>query len=455
MDLSDRQKFWVETPAVAQFVANRILEVIEFESYALKPWSRRRIAEYISGSDKIEGYLSPTTLGRFLSAEHDQALEPDNLLALIRFLLHFGYVQPRELDWTKAEISVRSGLALERFFDVPDTDAQRGFYRELAGEYHVQVERGPFIATARLHLAFNRAHGTLSATETLALYRPDEKLALFNDPKRAKQVILESREMEFTATGTVLAKAGLISLFLKASDSKGFDGIVAISELEYDSNEEIHQLQGHRNAGWGSRFPGELKLAKPLTHATTSVSALRQLLSDPQYHAHDLTEKLAFPRPPRPKSSQDNRFFFDGGAAIGTDRDTVRRQEWEQGKTPDDKLFIANRLQDIALFKEALSLGADPNARFEDGTPILLDCAKGGWPDFIEVLLATGRCVIELDGRGLPPSYHAGVMVRRLAGSTIFEDVIERYKLAFEVLHAEEMRQGLSMQLKPPPEPVP
>jgi hypothetical protein len=153
----------------------------------------------------------------------------------------------------------------------------------------------------------------------------------------------------------------------------------------------------------------------------------------------------------RTQSSRDNRYFFDNGAKITTDYDDIARKAWEKGETPTDKLLIAKQWQDIDLFTEALALGADPNALHEDGTSLIMGCAKGGQPDFIEALLATGQCRVEADERGFPPSYHAGLMARRLAGTTSFDDVIERYQRAFDLLHPEEMRQGCKLDIKPEP----
>lgn len=453
MNEHDLAQLDLHSPALAQFVAGRILEVIEFETYKRQPWSRRRIADEITANVRIAGSISDTTLGRFLSNSHIQESQVTTLISLISFLRIFDYLSARELKWAEADLSIRSGLALERYFEAPTNKAQQSYLREFAREYHHQSKSGDLTARCRLHVTFRPKQAMLTAVEIVSLHGPMAAPSDGASRKRIRADLLDSCRLSFSSTGPVLITGDLWAMHLKDKEGESFDSIVSVHDVQRDPEEEILSLSGSRHTGWIDRFASELQLGEPAHAKSSALEQLRALALHPEFVVSTPQQTLARGQSNQAESSKENRYFFDDGGDISTDVDKHVQDAWDQADTPDEKLVVAKRNQNLELFKQALTLGADPNAIQPNGDTIIMGCAHGGRPDFIQALIATGKCRLDLDKNGLPPSYHAGLMARRLAGTTIFDDVIERYQEAYELLHAEEMRQEVRMAPKTGPEP--
>lgn len=419
------------SPALIQFLGNRVREVLATQSYAQQPWTQNRVASYITGSLDIEGTMSAATLGRFLDPANRQHPKQATVRAVRDFLLYHRYLTPRQLEWAEGALSIRSGLSLAAFFEVPDTKAQGDFLRELEGEYRAVEARAPFFLRARLHLNYLDEIGMLTATEVIGVFGA----ARCESDFRA----------EFVATGQALAFTDLIAIFLKG-EPDGFSSILNVGALTYDDEDRVVALGAWRNAGWKSLGTKEIDVPPLLRSDTPARGVARLHANDPQHYWRFGAEEIALEAPAGAQSPSERRDFH-GAAKRGELTEDFVQKLWDEAATPDDKLRVAMDYWDLELFKRALREGGDPNGIPQGfDIPFIHIFARGGRAEWAQAILDDPRCRITIDNKGLTPSFHAGVLARHVAGAPGADDLAKRWGDLHRLLLARELEQGILMQ---------
>ncbi len=432
------------SPALVQFLANRVLEVIATQSHQRLPWTRRRIASYISRCTKIEGTISDATLGRFLDPHHPQRPTYEKVMTVQAFLLYFSYITKAQLDWVEESLSIRSGLALDMFFAVPETAARANFLAELEGEYRALSGGAPFLLVARLHLTRLPEIEMLAATEVMSLYRKTGQSGF--SPQTIKGQGLEDGLIaRFTATGQVFASADLMAVFLKAAGG-GFDSILAVTEIGFGDDDLPHILSGTRNSGWQERAGAQWAAVEALKPDAQPRQATRLLANDPQFYRYVPDENLA-PPDADPARSAGAKHFLETARLRGELYDEVIRKLWAEAANADERLQIAFEYSSLPHFAQALADGADPNGHPKDfDDPYVLLFAKNGDLAWAQILLADPRCRMVLDANGMTPSFHTGMLLQHIKGAKGADDLRAEWAALYELLLARETEQGCQMQ---------
>ena len=103
-------------------------------------------------------------------------------------------------------------------------------------------------------------------------------------------------------------------------------------------------------------------------------------------------------------------------------RDGIQNHDWIdkdilERMSPNEKLAHSIEFGWLDLFKDALALGADANLVMEgDSEAIVFGLAANGQRDWLEALLASGRCDLTgVDRHGMDVSYAPSVNARRFA----------------------------------------
>lgn len=439
------------TPAAVEFLAARIREVIATKRYNRQPWSRKRIADYISSSLDIDGTLSDTTLGRFLTPSHPQRPSDETVAMVAAFLLHHRYMARDELEWIEQAASIRCGLSLAAFFEVPRGRRQQEFLTDLSGHYVSVRVSDPFVLRTRLVLSHMAEIEALMATEVITLYRWSgigRALSQARFKGGRAEIALEQairkfdlrNMMEQTSTGQTLAFVDLIAIFLKSSGD-GMSSIIGVDEVVF-GDEVIEGLHAKRNNGWKARGSGDLGLPDVPDAGGQPRGLVRALSNNPHFLRVDGAEKIEAGALPELPSEDGLRSFFDTVAERGDLTDSTAIQRFNAADSADDRLVVALEWGDIELFRQALAGGADPNVIPKGSeAPLVFELAKHGRLEWAKVLLDTGRCSLAKDSQNCPPSYYAGVLARQVAGVEGAEDLAQRYADLHGLLSAEESRQ--------------
>ena len=442
-------------PEVAQLLARSLAILIATQRYDQKSWTKRRVADYISASEEIEGTISATTLGRFLTPDHAQKPSDDTLRMVAAFLMKFGGLTSRQLALLEQAPQVRALGPLNSYFASSASQAQQDFLKDLAGLYHALSVDLDLLLTVELSVSYVPEAQALSLIETFVLYRMLDRGAVNAstegfDPALTREIgqlvkggFLRELGQAVTA-GTALANSDIIAL-LHLVEHRGFHSIFNVTGLIYDDDEQIVGLRGQRNVGWRALALGEAFLPPAIERDTPPRTAIKVLSQDLQYHRSRLGEEQAIkPKPGGPGTMGDEHHFLDEGKAKGEDPYEAQfARAAEAAKTADERLLLALEWSQLEAFKRALAEGADPNLVPTGETePLIFQMAHNGRVEWVAALLATGRCDLLVEGHdGLTASHAPGVFARRLAESGHAPQQAARFAALSEQLLQEEIRQ--------------
>lgn len=439
-------------PVVAQFLATELKVFMATNRLNNQKWTRLRVADYITGSDDIDGRISNTTLGRFLNLNHPQEPMESTLRMVAVFLILHDHINQKQLDTFSEAITLRAGLSLAQFFAIPETNAHENFLRELAGQYICYQASAPFLYESRLNLIYIKAVNLLLAHEKMCLYRIQglEKVITATH-NFASQSHLRTRKLlqkfaaktvfETQAAGQVLASADLIGVFLKP-DSKGFASMLNIATLNYGEDDQLLSLRGKRNTGWAALAPGDLNLPTRINGEISERTATRIL-----------SENVAFDRfsPALTKAGKtstetveygddDIRHFSNINSNGGAVENTWFIEKYNKMSDPDERLLFAAEHWSLKYFKQALADKADPNVIMPGTTDTLASSfAKDGNLEWAKALVASERYIPQRDAEGMWPSFHAGVKTRLYAGLPGNEDLVEKFSELHRILENAEL----------------
>ena len=205
----------------------------------------------------------------------------------------------------------------------------------------------------------------------------------------------------------------------------GFSSVVPVSAIEFEDGDEPCGLMGSRALPWRGLPPGGFILPRRVTRETAPREALRLLSAEFAYTRREvLARRVAQARadaPTRPKDSGDARDFLSpatgeppDGTTLHVYRETALARQLAALSSPEERLFAALDHGSLQGFRAALASGADPDARRHPGAlPVLFELAGHGWPEWIEVLLATeGLNPDARDAHGRSASFQPGVLAR-------------------------------------------
>lgn len=445
-------------PEVAQLLASSLSILIATQIYDRKPWTKRRVADYITASPEIEGTISATTLGRFLTPAHAQKPSDDTLRMVAAFLIKFGALTKRQLERLEQAPQVRALGPLDSYFASSASSAQRDFLMDLAGLYHALSVDLDLLITVELSITYVSEAGALSLVETLVLYRMLDARAVgaqtddFNPAsiqglgRLVKSGLLKEVGQAVTA-GTALANSDIIAL-LHLVEHRGFPSIFNVTGLITDDDETIVGLRGQRNVGWRYLARGEVVLPAGIEGDTPPRTAIKVMSQDLQYHRSRLGESQGIKPGPeghgKMEKDDQHHFLDDGKAKEANDPYEAHfARAAEAAKTADQRLLLALEWSQLEAFKQALAEGADPNlVPAGESEPLIFQLAHNGRVDWVAALLETGRCDLLVEGHdGMAASHAPGVFARRLAESGHAPEQAAAFAALSEQILQEEIRQ--------------
>ncbi len=437
------------THVFAELVTERLALLIATQRYGRKPWRKKRVAEYITGSEEIKGSVSATTIGRLLTPDYPQQPSDETLVAVAQFLIIMGALSERQLELL-AEAPVFQPLgALESLFGMKDAEGQRDFLRELAGRYRCLRAANDQLLTLDLLVSFVPEAKALSVIEAQVLYSmpdPSDLRARTGgfDPNMVAVVerdiarkVLAERGTLITA-GTALASPDILA-FLHTSGRGGYPSIFSAETLIYGEAGAVMQMSGRRNCGWS----GEESFPKKIDGSLPAYEVIKALARDLEYHRPLVRKELEI-QPPVSKPSEEDRDF---APAARTSGEALGKAAFEiaaaQASSLDARLSLALEWGELAAFEDALNQGANPNLLPAGETdPLIFQLADHGRRGWIDALIASGRCDLTVvDRQGLRPSHTPGVYARRIATSGLAPDLARQFAALSSQLLDETIRQ--------------
>ena len=445
----------VWTPALARFLADQLRVVIATRLYSRQRWTKRRVAQYISGSLDIEGTLSETTIGRFLSANSPQDPNEETLRMVAEFLLLLGYVSSAQLRWAEAPPDIKAGLSLKQYFDVRDTKPNASFWESLGGHFVFQKSVSGFRIQGRLIIDYLANERLLLATEVLELFDPAKGFVPNLEAVGGKARHPGLKLTEYRKFGVVLASSDQVGFFMRGQDAR-FHSVMMADVLRYD-DEDLRGIELDRSTRWQEKSTKDLGLPEVVRSGMDHMTIMRLIANDPHYIRVQIPEFVDGTRPIEDDVSQKEREFSGNPSAIeGMTRYELAVEAYEKASEPDDRLEVAIHFGYVELFKQALSEGADPNYAPESlgGPTMLFHFVFNGQEEWVDALLEYDGVEFGVDENGLKPSqiaYFAADRVKNVKGA---EDIAEKFQRLERRLHqreieAEDKAAGVTTLIKP------
>ncbi|MEO1194234.1 MAG: hypothetical protein AAFY02_20945 [Pseudomonadota bacterium] len=445
-------------PDVVQLLARSLSILMATQRFRQKPWTKRRVADYITTSTEIEGTISATTLGRFLTPEYAQEPSDNTLRMVAEFLIKFDGLTSRQLELLEQAPQVQALGPLDSYFASSVSQARQDFLREFTGLYHALSVDLDLLLTVELSVTYVPEAEALSLVETLVLYRMLDARAVAAQTddlnptsiqglgRLVKGGLLKEVGQAVTA-GTALANSDIIAL-LHLVEHRGFPSIFNVTGLIVDDDEKIVGMRGQRNVGWRALARGEAFLPPGIDRDTPPRTAIKVLSQDLEYHRSRLGETQGIK--PRPEGTgtvengDQHHFLDDRQAKEAKDPfDLQFAQRVKEARTADERLLLALEWSQLEAFKQALAEGADPNLVPAGETePLIFQLAHNGRVDWVTALLETGRCDLLVEGKdGMTASHAPGVFARRLARAGDAPEQAARFAALYNQLLQEEIRQ--------------
>lgn len=440
---------------MAKFLADQLRTVIATRSYSRQKWTKSRVASYITGSTKIVGEISETTIGRFLNRVHTQKANEDTLRMIAEFLMLLGYVSSEQLQWAEAPEVVQAGLSLKRYYGVENSSSNRAFWREFEGHFVSETFKPPFHLRNRLVIDFLEDENLLIATEFLELLDLSKPVVRAFDAAPNESAIRNAKLCDYRKQGVIHASVDLILLFMRG-DHDRFHSLLSVRSMVFDDDELIG-LKAERSGRWKAVHPDDLDLPETVGVKTDHFKVLELLANSPQYFRAGITDFLAPTADNSEREDRDERAFAYSSRATGEmTRYETATDKFENANEADERLQIAIDFGYLDLFKRALKEGANPNYNPPGygGPTMLFSFVFNGRDEWVDALLELENAGLYLgvNKDGLRPSqiaYFAAQPFRKHA-----RDLYERFtdmekKLYIREVEADDVKAGTSTLIKP------
>lgn len=440
------------SPFVAEYLSSSLKQFIGLSAVRGQKWSKSKIAEEITYDEGIPGKVSDTTIGRLLDPASKQEPTEETLAAVAAFLIRKGAITPKQLDLVKRQPSLIDAVAFSGIFLSGSPQKHKEFLKDLVGRYSAVEARASYVLSSELILKPLPGAECLVVQEVMTLFYADNIDLLKRETRNfsaemagavwTKMRAAGGRDIEsYTSAGFVVATADMIAFFLRSS-ARGFPSLLNVSQVRFADGERILGMEARRNSGWRAAA------ARPLrSEGNTS----------PRERIRTMAEELIYTKIMLDKSRDDLQ-SAENTRTRGQDffridhRDETRNGgniERLSGSTERLLESIANN--DLDAFRQALAEQADPNVHHPNSLePILFSLASDGRLEWVEALIATGRCDVTSMGlSGFRASYAPGVTARFFAATGPVE-IVQKFAKIAETLHAEEGRQKAGFKLSPP-----
>lgn len=364
-------------------------------------------------------------------------------------------ITQNQLDLARRAPSLLDAASFPTIFPQPKTSAHRSFLTSLVGRYSAFELRGDHLLLSDLILKRITEAGVLVAHEALSLFQvrnvdllKRETRNLSADAMLAVWPRLPAfgcRDAEsFTSTGFVAATSEMMTLFLRGS-ARGFASVLNVERLDFSATDEVRGMQAWRNAGWTSAS----ERSRPNLAAMPPRDRMRRMARETQYlmNVIDRTYKNRHSekKPEHARSSSKKEF-------VNTAQEFVFESEGriERSNDSTERLLAAIARNDLQAFRQALADRADPNVPYlGSADPIVFPLAADGRCEWVEALIATGRCDLTRTGAdGFWASHAPGVTARFFAASGP-DEITRKFSKIAHMLYAEEARQLLQQQSGP------
>ncbi|NOR61434.1 MAG: hypothetical protein GQ535_02930 [Rhodobacteraceae bacterium] len=453
------------TPIVIQFLATSLARFIEMSTLYRKPWSKLRVAEYITASEDISGKLSDTTLGRFLDPEYPQKPTDGTVSAIAQFLLHQRVITSDQLKRVHESSPHWKATIFAGVFDTPQTKSFQRFLQNMSGRYasmHVVSEK---LLLSEIIIEYMPSPNALVVNEIMSLYQIRDinylsrKTSNF-DPIFAGMIdtLLHSgnaRLMASVVTTGFATATTEIAAFFNRPTARGFSSVFNITNLIFSQNDKISGFKGNRNVGWAAEELGQIMIPNRSFHLQNSVEKIRYMSADLSYikvffektqSMRDILER------PETKSEDGLKPFHFDTKKLMTEENTTQNKS-ENTLTSDEQLIEAFEGHDLSAFIAALENGANPNLiPPKHDEPLVFLLARDGEIDWIEPLVKLEACdLTQTDCNGFPPSHAPSVVARQFNETQIQSETSKRFGQIAQLLQGIENRQ--SKELAVPPEP--
>ena len=452
-----------DDPETCQFIASSLSAFMASERPNRGQWSIRRVADYITGSEDIEGTLSATTLGRFLDPASKQMPSSETVHMVAAFLIRHRWIDPADIELMGKSSRLRQMSELAAFFGMNASASQTAFLHDLAGSYAGIHAAGRYVGLHRFSLRCEPGIPALIVRETFRTFDLGRSGASWLPENPALSDFFQlpflirntgGRSLASIKNGGVMIAGPGIAVALMRPEPIGFESVVALKAIAFDGD-HVSNLEGGRALGWkqiergGFVRPESPQDAQNEMARAKLLSASVDLLKFPYLQQR---KKILAEFTSEDVNKEDNLKYFlsmrpvqpENNAAEIADR---LLKQYESAVTPNmgltERLRLAYEHRVLPKFRELLQGGADPNVPHPDtGLPVIFQVAAAGEPEWLDALLECDRLNLTVrDNQGMPPSFHAGVAAREAVAEGN-QDEADTFGMMFHRLHAEEAKQA-------------
>ncbi|MGB0696274.1 MAG: hypothetical protein ACPGOY_11535 [Rhodospirillaceae bacterium] len=438
------------TPAMAEFLAAHLSFFMAFKRTSGLKWTKKRVADYVTGSEQISGTLSDSTVGRFLDPFCSQAPSDSTIRLIAEFLLVMGAITESDLRNGNAPSILRLAGAISDCFGRTIKEATKDFKKSMQGHFRFLRQHPGYVLECNATMAYVQSADTLTIEEEVRLYRVSKPLEAHAMQRQAELPAGWSRialsevggvELLKNSASGVVVVDDQIGLAIFQGDDGHFISAVNIQEIVFGSEDQVINLRVTRNQGWVALDEGQISNTKIITKTSRPENVLQVLSGE-----MTLSKIPIIPLRRGQRKTVDDLASAAEKIRYFTHNYFEEKQKENSMRKPDvSDIEDAVNNGDLQAFKAALDAGADPNFTCQRATlPVIFRFAGAGQIEWIEAALATGRLDLNVfDSRGLPASSTAGEKARRLAP---FPGMAEQAKCladTMSLLRAEEIRQEI------------
>jgi len=444
-----------------QFLASSLAKFMATNRHNNQKWTKFRVAEYITGWEKISGSISDTTIGRFLDPSYKQEPSVATVRMVKEFLILFNWVSEKQLELFKFPKEVQAAAMLADFFSTGDVKNQEELHGKLDGHYASYVARAPYVLETRLFVTNHDKEKLLTCYETLTLFKIRDtnqfqtlsegfhRGSFTHTPSLIK--IAGGNEIaRHVLSGAAVANSGMITFIMKPLTS-GFASVISLDAVNMDEEDNICAISGARNRGWLILDEGETLAPYEDVSNSSPYNAMRYLSGKVQYYPQLLADIQSMRVADTEQESDDDiREFANSGEFSPTAKLQEKKRMDKIDKiisecdSMNDKLRLSIEWGSLEHFVEALENGANANLILQDSNlPIVFYLAGTGRYEWVEALVETGKCDLTVtDHDGLPPSHNAGVLAREMASKGGPDHQMKEFGKVADYLLAEEIKQA-------------
>lgn len=429
-----------DTPFAAEFLASCLSQLMVLARDQGRRWTKSRIADSITHDPDIDGTVSDTTIGRLLDPSCKQEPSAETLAAVAAFLVKIRVITADQLAAALKSRPVAEAVAFAALFPRPQTEAYRTFLQSCGGRYTAVEARSRRLLSVDLVLRPLPESGAILAQEVMMLFDIANMERLKRDTRNFsddglsgmpdKMRIAGAREVaSFAFGGAAVATPDIMTMFLRGQPH-GFHGVSSATAITFSDEGAVTGLVCDRNSGWLPNSPSRDAGTDAPPHRVVQ-NMVRQL----EYRKNRSVSLSKHRQSSRnePISERKERDFF---------RQDHINLTIDMNENTDFNLFDAIQACDLDSFKRALEGGVDPNQiELKTGNPLIFALAADGRIEWVEALLATGRCdLTRVDADGHRSSFAPAVTARMFAPTGPAE-LVERFARIAQILQAEELRQ--------------